>query len=125
MAMRFAKAVYLIAGIWGFLVLTPMYFLQDQIAAVAPITHPEMFYGFVGTALVWQGAFLVIWRDPVRYRPLMPVTVFEKLVFGIPVLFLFAAGQVAGPVLFFGCADLVLGVLFATSFVLIRREARA
>ena len=123
--MRFARAVYLLAGIWGVLALTPLYFLQDQIAATAPITHPEMFYGFVGTALVWQAAFLIISRDPARYRPLMPVTVFEKLVFGLPVLFLYGAGRVAPPVLFFGIVDLVLGALFATSFVLVRREARA
>jgi hypothetical protein len=42
---------------------------QDQPPA---ITHPEFYYGFVGVATTWQVTFLIIRRDPKRYRPLMP-----------------------------------------------------
>jgi hypothetical protein len=40
---------------------------QDQPPA---ITHPEFYYGFVGIATAWQVAFVIIGRDPERYRPL-------------------------------------------------------
>jgi hypothetical protein len=71
--MKFAKIVFRIAGIWGLLVIPPLYFMFDLIGRndPPPITHPGFFYGFVGLALSWQIAFLVIATDPVRFRPLM------------------------------------------------------
>ena len=73
----FARRVFLIAGIWGLLIMLPQYFLEDRIGRTAPppITHPEYFYGFIGVTIAWQFAFLVISRDPIRYRALMPVAV--------------------------------------------------
>jgi len=35
------------------------------------ITHPGFYYGFVSVGLAWQVAFLVIARDPVRFRLMM------------------------------------------------------
>src|SRR6266478_3251605 len=60
--MRFAKIVFWVAGIWGFLVLTPLYFMFDLISRndPPPITHPGFFYGFVGLGLAWQVAFIII-----------------------------------------------------------------
>jgi len=51
--MRIAKTIFLVAGIWGVLVLTPLYFIFDRIGQVdpPPITHPAFFYGFVGAGL--------------------------------------------------------------------------
>ena len=111
---RFARRVYTIAGVYGLIVMLPQFFLYDRIGRDNPpaITHPEYFYGFVGTVLVWQIAFLVIARAPERYRALMPVTVLEKLAFVVPVVFLFAQGRLAAPTLFFAGIDLVLGILF-------------
>jgi hypothetical protein len=53
---RFAKIVFWIAGIWGVLVITPLYFMFDLIGRndPPPITHPGFFYGFAGAALAWQ-----------------------------------------------------------------------
>ena len=44
--MKFAKIVFLIAGIYGFLILTPMYFMENKIVRDIPpvITHSENFY---------------------------------------------------------------------------------
>jgi hypothetical protein len=52
--MKFAKIVFWVAGIWGLLVLTPLYFMFDLIGRSdsPPITHPGFFYAFVGVALV-------------------------------------------------------------------------
>jgi len=45
--MRLAKIVFLIAGIWGVLAITPLYFMFDVISRndPPPITHPGFFYG--------------------------------------------------------------------------------
>lgn len=110
----FARRVYLIAAIYGFILLVPQYFLEASL--VPPTTHPEQFYGFVGLALVWQFVFVMISRDVGRYRMLMPVTVLEKLAFGLPALILFLQGRVPMPVLAVGLIDLLLGALFAIAF---------
>ena len=54
--MKFAKIVFWVAGIWGLLVITPLYFMFALIGRndPPPITHPGFFYGFVGVALAWQ-----------------------------------------------------------------------
>jgi hypothetical protein len=54
--MKFAKIVFWGAGIWGVLVLTPLYFMYDLIGRQEPppITHPGFYYGFAGVALAWQ-----------------------------------------------------------------------
>jgi hypothetical protein len=79
--MRFAKIVFWCAGVWGFLALTPLYFLLSTIGRQDPpaITHPDFYYGFVGAALAWQVAFLVIATNPARYRWMMVPAVLEKL----------------------------------------------
>ena len=78
--MKFARWTFLIAGIWGFLVLVPLYFLEKRTGFVHPpaITHPEYFYGFLGVALAWQVLFLVIARDPERFRSAMLPAMMEK-----------------------------------------------
>src|SRR5438552_4010753 len=78
--MRFARVVFGIAGIWGILILTPLYFMFDVIGRQDPpaITHPGFYYGFVGVGLAWQFAFLVIAQDPVRFRIMMLPSVLEK-----------------------------------------------
>jgi len=75
---RFAKRVFLVAGIYGIVVLLPQYFVEWALALPMPMRRPEQFYGFIGVALTWQFLFLVIARDVERYRPLMLVGVLEK-----------------------------------------------
>lgn len=116
---RFATRVFNVAGIYGLLVLLPMYFMEARIGRDTPpaITHPEHFYGFIGTALVFQLVFLVIARAPLRYRALMLVSVLEKLAFGVPVWLLFAQGRVAPSVVAAGSVDLLLGVFFVLAYL--------
>jgi hypothetical protein len=117
--MRFARWVFTGAAIYGIIVLAPQYFLEAQIGRdyPPPITHPEHFYGFVGVALAWQFAFLLIGRDPARYRALMPIAVLEKLAFGLPAVVLYTQDRLHAHVLGAGLLDLLLGTLFAISFV--------
>lgn len=108
-----------IAGVYGLIVLTPFYFLERRIGVEQPpeITHPEYYYGFVGVALAWQVAFLIMSRDPARFHPLLPACVLEKFSFGLAAIILFAQGRMAAPVLAGASIDLVLGVLILAAYV--------
>jgi len=115
---RLARFVFLTAAVYGILVLTPQYFMEAKVGRdfPPPITHPEHFYGFIGVALAWQVLFVIIARDPVRYRPAMPVAVLEKLGFGVAAVVLFAQGRLHPAVLGAGLIDLVLAALFIAAF---------
>ncbi len=117
--MKFAKWVFSIAGIWGILLITPLYFIFDKIGIQdpPPITHPAFYYGFAGVALVWQIAFLIIARDPVRFRPFMIPAILEKLVYSIPVIILIAQKRTSPNDFLFAAIDLTLGILFLLAFL--------
>ena len=117
--MRFAKIVFTLAGIWGLLVLTPLFFMENSIGLKNPpaITHPEYFYGFVSVALAWQVAFLIIARNPVRYRTLMIACMLEKFPFPMACTLLYLRGRIAPQVLASSMVDLVLGVLFVVAYL--------
>lgn len=117
--MKFAKVVFLVAGVYGLLALVPMYFAEARFGRdyPPPVTHPEFYYGFLGVATAWQLAFLVISRDPVRYRPLMIPAVLEKLIFGVATPVLYAQGRAASVMLAGALLDLVLCALFAAAYL--------
>jgi hypothetical protein len=117
--MKFAKIVFWIAGIWGFLVLTPLYFMFDVIGRQdpPPITHPGFYYGFIGVALAWQVVFLVIARDPVRFRLIMIPSILEKLGHVISSTALYLQSRLHASDLVFVGADLILGTLFLIAFI--------
>lgn len=116
--MTYARWLFRVAGIYGLLVLTPLYFLENRIGRERPpdITHPEYFYGFVGVGLAWQVAFLVIGQDPVRYRPLMIPAILEKASFAAAAAVLFAVQRIPGELFAAGMLDAAWGVLFAVAF---------
>ncbi len=116
--MTFARRVFRFAGLYGLIVLSPQYFLEMRIGQdiPPPITHPEFFYGFLGVAIAWQVAFLIIAQDPPRYRPLMLAGVVEKFSFAFAVAVLFAQQRAAVSVAAFAAIDFVLGVLFLTAW---------
>lgn len=117
--MNFAKWVFLIAGAYGILLMTPMYFTESQVNIDFPpaITHPENYYGFIGVTLAWQIAFLIISTNPERYRPLMIAAVVEKVSYAAALAVLFAQGRVATLLLWFGGVDLMFAVLFTVAFL--------
>ena len=108
----------MIAGIYGILAVAPMYVFEDQIARNFPpaITHPEYYYGFIGVTLSWQILFLLLSRDPIRYRTMMLPAVAEKATYGIAVIWLFVQQRVANLILGFAMVDLIFGVLFLIAY---------
>jgi drug/metabolite transporter (DMT)-like permease len=116
--MKFAKIVFLIAGIWGVLLLAPLYFIFDLIGRQdpPPITHPAFYYGFVGAGLAWQIAFFVISRDPIRLRAMMIPSMLEKFSYGIALIVLYLQHRLHPQDMAFGCIDLFFGVLFIAAF---------
>ena len=116
--MKLAKIVFWIAGIWGFLVITPLYFMFDLIGQKdpPPITHPAFFYGFVGLALAWQLAFCFIATDPVRYRSLMIPSILEKATYAVAVVVLVSLGRTRPSDLVFAGTDSLLGILFVIAY---------
>ena len=123
--MKFAKIVFWIAGIWGLLVITPLYFMFALIGRQdpPPITHPGFYYGFVGTALAWQVAFCFIAADPARYRPLMLPSILEKAAYGAAVIVLVLQGRMHPSDLVFASTDILLGVLFVIAYLRLSRNS--
>jgi len=124
--MKLARILYALAGVYGIGVLLPMYFERSHIETVYPpaISHLEYYYGFVGLGLAWQVAFLIIASNPIRYRPMMPACILEKLTYGLAVLALAFQNQVAGAIMAFGTVDLVWGGLFVLAFLGLRSAGR-
>jgi hypothetical protein len=125
--MRFAKIVLLIAGIYGLLVLTPLYFLEGTIGRQTPppITHPEFFYGFVGVALAWQVLFLVLSTDPARYRPMILPSILEKVSHGGALLVLYSQRRIHVSTLAVGSIDWILAFLFLAAYFRTRPSVTA
>lgn len=122
---RFARRLFRIAGIYGLAVLIPQYFLEGRIGRDEPpaITHPEFFYGFIGVAVAWQVAFLVIAHDPRRHRALIVPAILEKASFGAAAIALFSLKRISVTVMGFAAIDLILGVLFALTYLHLPADA--
>jgi hypothetical protein len=115
---RFAKTVFLIAGIYGLLVLAPIYFMENKIGRDTPpaITHPEYFYGFLGVGLAWQVLFLVLSSDPVRYRPMIVPSILEKVSWGIALLVLLSQHRLPLSSFAIGSVDWIFAFLFLAAY---------
>lgn len=117
--MKFAKRLFQFAGIYGLVVLLPQYFLEAKTGRDFPpaITHPEYYYGFIGIALACQVLFLIIARDPVRYRAMILPAILEKATFGVACVILFLLGRISSITFGFAVVDLILGTLFVIAYL--------
>ena len=124
--MRFARIVFVIAGVWGLAVLTPFYWLVDVTGRrySPPIEYPHFFYGFVGVALAWQIAFLVIGSNPARFRALMIPGMLEKFGYVATLAVLYSQARISAADAQAAVPDLLLGILFIAAFVKTRAAER-
>ncbi len=116
--MRFAKIVFTAAGVWGIVVLAPLYFLLDVTGRqyAPPTVHPHFFYGFLSLAMAWQIGFLMIGSSPIRLRPLMIPSIVEKLGYVVTVAVLYGHGRISAAEATTAVPDLLIGALFIVSF---------
>jgi hypothetical protein len=122
--MKFARIVFGFAGVWGVLVLTPLYFLYDLVGKHDPpaLTHPQFYYGFLSLGLAWQAAFLVIAADPLRFRPVMIPALLEKWGYVVTLIVLTLQRRLGSEQLAIGIPDGLLGILFFIAFVKTRNR---
>lgn len=114
--MKHSRRILIGGGIYGLAVLVPQYFMEARIGKETPpeITHPEYFYGFIGVALAWQVAFLLMAINPVKYRMMFVPAMLEKAGFGVAAIGLRLTREgVPNLIVLGGVVDLVFVVLFA------------
>ncbi len=126
MTITFARRLFLTAGIYGVVVVAPLFFLEKELSERYPpaITHPELYYGFVFVTFAWQIVYLMMGRDPLRYRPMLLPAILGKTGFALSALVLFALQRVDAAVAWLAPIDLVLAALFAWAFLALGGQAR-
>ena len=116
--MRFAKWVFTLAAVYGFITVPPDYFLEAMSARrYGALGQPLWYYGLLGLVLVFQLLYFVIGRDPVRYRPMMPVALLAKLVFAATAFAMWFAGRTPLEQALFTLPDLAWSVLFVIAWL--------
>lgn len=117
--MKFAKRVFLIAGIYGLIVVLPLYFMEEKTGRdfPPPITHPEYYYGFAGVTAAWQVLYLFLSTDPIRYRLMMVPPMLAKTSFVVAVTILYLQQRVSGTILGASMVDLLLVILFIVAYL--------
>jgi hypothetical protein len=124
--MKFAKRVFIGAGVWGIAVLTPFYWLIDVTGRryAPPMEYPHFFYGFLDVAMAWQIAFLIIGSNPARFRPFMLPAVIEKFSYVVTLAVLYSRARISGADFQAAVPDFVLGILFVAAFLKTRGSDR-
>ena len=122
--MKSTKYIFIVAGVYGLIVLLPMYFSESRFNADFPpaITHPEYFYGFIGIGVAWQILFLLIAINPLRYKLMMIPAIIEKFSFGAAVIILFSQQRAPIMILSSAIIDLLFGILFIFAFFKTKEE---
>jgi hypothetical protein len=117
--MKFAKISFAIAGWWGIAQITPLFFLLNEVGRQSPplVTHPEFYFGFLVVTLAWQFAFLVISRNPVKYRLMMVPAMVEKFGFALAYLALFLRQALSARAASWATIDFMFGVAFLISYL--------
>jgi hypothetical protein len=115
---KFAKVVFAVAGTWGIVALTPLYFLFDLSGRPypPPASYPHFFYGFLSVAMAWQLAFFVIASNPARFRLMMVPAIIEKLGYIIGTAMLYSHARIDSAALATAVPDSVLCILFVIAF---------
>ena len=78
--MKAARLIFWIAAVYGILVVSPLFFMEQKLGIdyPPPINHAEYYYAFAGITLAWQILFIFIGASPVRFRPIMIPSILEK-----------------------------------------------
>jgi hypothetical protein len=122
----FASRVFRWSAIYGLIALLPLYFLEETLGQRFPpaFNRPEQFYGFLGVALAWQFAFLLIAKDVHRYKLFMLPAAAEKFLSSGAALVLYANDRINAVTVAPSVIDFFIGCLFLTAYLItVRRSA--
>lgn len=124
MTVQRAKLLFLCAGLYGLAVVVPLFFLENKIGELdpPPISHAEFYYGFVWVTVAWQIVYLMMSRNPVRFRPLLIPAVISKAGFAFTASYLCGVGRLAARNLVLPSTDLVWAGLFIWVYIALRRD---
>ena len=123
--MRFARRVFTAAALYGVIATVPMFFLEDRFVRDHPpaLTHAEFYYVTLVVVTAWQAMYYAIGRDPVRYRPLMPIVALLKLATAATFALLVARERSDACYLAPAAADALFGSLFIVAYLRTSGEA--
>ncbi len=116
--MTFAKWVFTLGGLFGLIMITPLFFLESEMARMSgsAISQPENYYGFVGVTFAWQLVYLVIGRNPAPYRPIMLLGALGKLIFAGACWTLAYQGRTPIFTAVIASPDILLAILFVIAW---------
>jgi len=119
MSTRTLAWILRIAGIYGILVIAPGFFSEAHYSGMFPpaVNHLEFYYGFYSVTFAWQVVYLVMARDPARYRLLLIPAWLEKGLFPAFIGWLYATGRVSFMMFALSGIDVVFLVLFVVGYV--------
>jgi hypothetical protein len=117
--MKTARYAFGVAAIYGLLTIIPLFFNEQKLGIEYPplITHAEYFYSFAAVTLVWQIVFICIALNPLKYRPVMPFCVMEKLCLVPTFIILFPQGRFPALWIPLLMIDIVFGAGFLVAFI--------
>jgi hypothetical protein len=123
--MVFARRVFTWAAVFGFVMVAPLLVAEGLVARLLhhALNQPQWYYGFAEVALGFQVVYLIIGRDPVRYRPLMPVCGVAKLGFGVTMWTLVGLGRTDPLLGLAATPDLLWAAAFLLAYRLTPRSA--
>ena len=127
MKTNLARAVFAIAGLWGFLSLAPMLFMFQQIGVSdgRDVTHPGFYFGFLTAGLAWSAVYVAIAINPKGLRPMMLPATLGKAAYAAAMYLLFRQARTSAPDLVFGAVDGLLGSWFVVAYVLTKESGRS
>ena len=119
--MRFAKWIFLIAGILGLLSMVPLTFAEKMMG----VKQPEFFYGFVFLNICWQIVYLILSSDVIRFRPIMIPAFLAKASATAALTWLYLLGRVSVQWVGIGALDGVFAALFLAGYLATGRPSEA
>ena len=118
--MRPARWIFLTAGILGLLSTSPLIWAEKAMA----VTQPEFYYGFVCLNICWQGVYLCLSSDPIRYRPMMIPAFLAKGSGTVALTWLYLVGRVSSQWIAIGAIDGIFAILFLVAFFATRSKSK-
>jgi hypothetical protein len=121
--MKFARWVFLIAGLLGLLPLVPVIYsilVSGQAILPNPGSMGLFFYAFLLQYVCWQILYFILARDPLRFRPMMILAFFAQLLTPFNTAWWYFYGFTRWVPI--AIVDLVLAILFLVAFWITGRE---